>query len=103
MEWERAQSGFESRPAPPRFLLMPRTYTRKATPRGRKGELDVTAKRSMDQEIRFRISSHDRKRLDWLLKYRPLEPRTISHLIRMLIAAEYDALINVTSLNAQDE
>ena len=54
-------------------------------------------------EIRFRTSKVDRDRLDWLLRYHPNEYRTISELLRALIAREQEALTNVHTLKTKDE
>lgn len=54
-------------------------------------------------EVRFRIGAADQKRLEWLLKYHPMEYQTISALLRALIAREHEALSNVHTLQPKED
>lgn len=49
-------------------------------------------KRYSAGEIRFRTSSADQKRIDWLLENHPDQSATISSLLRILILREYERL-----------
>lgn len=49
-------------------------------------------KRFTAGEIRFRTAKADQDRIDWLLDNHPLQPPTISELIRNLILREYERL-----------